>query len=80
MSMIFFTFLAQMQARNGAKTLQNRGIAVKLARTPAKLAQRGCSYGLWVREDQAQAAAQALRGTYERSYRVTEGRAEEVVL
>lgn len=73
MSMIFFTYRAQTQARQGASILREAGIQGKLDRTPAKLAVNGCGFGLWVPATQAYGAALELRGRncpYERSYKV----------
>lgn len=72
MSMIFFTYRAQTQARRGAAILRGAGIQGRLDRTPSQLAVNGCGYGLWVPESQGYGAALELRGRdcpYERSYR-----------
>lgn len=83
MSMIFFTYLAQTQARQGAAVLREAGIPARLDRTPARLAGRGCGFGLWVPPAQAHGAALELRGRnvpYERSYQVDGGNTREVQL
>ena len=48
MSMIFFTYRARMQARQGTEILRRAGIPVRMDRTPAQIAGNGCGYGLWV--------------------------------
>lgn len=83
MSMIFFTYRAQTQARKGAAILREAGIQGKLDRTPSRLAANGCGFGLWVPESQGYGAALELRGRncpYERSYRMDGGAAKEVAL
>ncbi len=82
MSMIFFTFRAQTQARQGASILKGAGIWARLGRTPTFLAGNGCGYGLWVSEERGRGAAKELKtggSPYERSYRVEGNRAREVV-
>ena len=72
MSMFFFTYRAQTQARRGASILKEAGIHGRMDRTPSKMAVNGCGYGLWVPETQGYGAALELRGRgcpYERSYR-----------
>ena len=83
MSMIFFTYRASMQARRGAMILREAGIPANLARTPAKMAVNGCSYGLWIPRGQEYAASLELRGRdcpYERSYLVDGNQVREVTL
>lgn len=83
MSMIFFTYRVPMEARRGASILSAAGIRGRLAKTPAKLAVKGCGYGIWVPKSQGYAAAMELRGRncpYERSYLMGEGPAKEVEL
>lgn len=73
MSMIFFTFRAQIKAKRAAVTLQKRGISARLGKTPGKLAVNGCGYGVWVPEGQSLRGAEILRKeqlTYEKSYRM----------
>lgn len=83
MSMIFFTYRAQTQARKGAKILRDAGISGKLDRTPSRLAVNGCGYGLWVPASQGHGAALELRGrgaAYEKSYQVNGNDMKEVTL
>ncbi len=83
MSMIFFTFRAQTQARKGTKILNQAGIQAKLGKTPAALSARGCGFGIWVRQAEAETAAMQLRGLeipYERSYLITDKGRKEVFL
>ena len=83
MSMIFFTYRGQTQARQGASILKAAGIPARQGRTPTVLAGRGCGYGLWVSEAHGCGAALELRGRsspYERSYRVEGNSGREVTL
>lgn len=83
MSMIFFTFRAQTQARKGTMILSQAGLQAKLGRTPAALATGGCGYGIWVPEMQGGTAAMQLRGMevyYEKSYLVSGNTRKEVFL
>ena len=83
MSMIFFTFRAQTQARKGTMILNKAGIRAKLGRTPAALSSGGCGFGIWVREVDGLTAAMQLRGmnlAYEKSYHITDGEQKEVFL
>lgn len=83
MSMIFFTFRAQNQARKGTMILNRAGLQAKLGKTPAALATGGCGYGIWVNQAQSVTAALQLRGMgtpYEKSYLVTDQERKEVFL
>ncbi len=83
MSMIFFTYRAQTQARQGVSVLREAGIPARLDRTPSRLSGNGCGYGLWVSASQGYSAALELRGRgvpYERSYQVDGGAMKEVAL
>ena len=48
MSMIFFTFRAQIGARKGVMILGRAGIQGFMARTPGFLSTDGCGYGIRV--------------------------------
>ncbi len=83
MSMLFFTFRAQLKAQKGAVLLKNFGISAKVGRTPGILAVNGCGYGIRVAAEQGREAAQLLRENalmYEKCYRMDGGRPREVKL
>ena len=83
MSMIFFTYRARTQARQGSDILEHAGVPVRLDRTPSGIAGNGCGYGLRVSVINGKKAAELLRkygSGYERSYRFDGGKAWEVAL
>lgn len=83
MSMIFFTFRAQMRARQGVNLLKKAGIPARMGKTPSRLAGRGCGYGIWVPEYEAEAGARQLHSSglsYEKSYRMEGDQFREVWL
>lgn len=83
MSMIFFTFRAQMWARQAVFLLKQQNIPARMGKTPAILAVNGCGYGIWVRERHSIPAADVMRRNnlrYERSYRMEDGTPVEVQL
>ena len=81
MSMILFTYRSQTIARKGAKRLLEFGIPCRVGKAPSDLAVRGCGYGVWVREEQGNAASGILRAGkifFEKSYRIT-GRERQAI-
>lgn len=75
MSMIFFTFRAQMAAKRASTILHQASIPARMGRTPSRIAGRGCGYGIWVRETDLGAAAGRILGAglrYEKTY-LTDG-------
>ena len=83
MSMLFFTFRAQLKAQKGVSLLKDQGIPAKMGRTPGILAVNGCGYGLWVPAEHGRSAADLLRESgipYEKSYRMDNGGPREVRL
>ncbi len=83
MSMLFFTFRAQLKAQKGLALLKSFGISAKMGRTPGTLAVNGCSYGIWVPAEQGTEARDLLREkglVYEKCYRMDGGRPREVKL
>lgn len=76
MSMIFFTFRAQMAAKKAITILHQAKIPARMGRTPSRIAGQGCGYGIWVREEDLGAAAGRILGAglrYEKSYQ-TDGK------
>lgn len=83
MSMIFFTFRAQMWARQAVFLLKQQKIPARMGKTPVALAINGCGYGIWVQEGQSLRASETMRKGnlhYERSYRMDGGVPVEVQL
>ena len=83
MSMIFFTYRAQIGARKGVMILGRAGIQGFVARTPGFLSTGGCGYGIRVPARDGQRAAAELRAggyPYERSYWLEGNRGREVEL
>ena len=83
MSMIFFTFRAQMKAKQAVNLLQKHSIPARLGKTPSRIAINGCGYGVWVPELQSMGASEKMRQMglgYEKSYRVYGGLLQEVWL
>ncbi len=83
MSMIFFTYRSQTQARRGASILREAGIPARLDRTPSYLATDGCGFGLWVPAARRHGAALELRGrgaAYEKSFLAEGSQVREVSL
>lgn len=83
MSMIFYTFRAQLEAKRGVNALKNALIPSRLGKTPAFLAVDGCGYGIWVPESYGAQAARKLRNAgirFEKSFRVEGNRGQEVEL
>lgn len=83
MSMIFFTFPGELQARMGASVLTAAGIPARMKKTPGGLNQYGCSYGVQVPEVYGKRAAGILKGqrtSYVRSYRIHDKNKQEVFL
>ena len=65
MSMIFFTYRAQIGARKGVMILGRAGIQGFVARTPGFLSTGGCGYGIRVAaKDGRRAAAELRAGGY----------------
>ncbi len=83
MSMIFFTFRAQIGARKGVMILGRAGIQGFMARTPGFLSTDGCGYGIRVAAKDGRRAAAELRAggyPYERSFWLDGNRGREVEL
>lgn len=71
MSMLFFTFRAQIKAQRAVHYLLKQGIPTKIGKTPGHLAQRGCGYGIWLNPQQGSDAGEKLKRagiTYEKAY------------
>ena len=60
MKQYMITFRSVTYAQRGERSLERRGIAVSLSRTPKWMEQQGCGYGLTLRSTNIQAAALAL--------------------
>lgn len=83
MSMIFFTFRAQMGAKQGVNLLHQAKIPARMGKTPSRIAGRGCGYGVWIPEEHFRPAAEKLLGAglrYEKSYRFQGDSVREVWL
>lgn len=83
MSMLFFTFRAQLKAQKGAVLLKSFGISAKMGRTPGMLAVNGCGYGLWIPAEYGREAGDILRENglmYEKVYCMDGVRPREVKL
>ena len=83
MSMLFFTFRAQLKAQKGVSVLKDQGIPAKMGRTPGMLAVNGCGYGLWIPVERGKEARDVLHENglmYEKCYRMDNGRPREVKL
>ena len=83
MSMIFFTFRAQIGARQAVNLLQKSRISARLGKTPSQIAVNGCGFGVWVPELQSTWAAEKMKDAeikYEKSYRMDGGMPQEVWL
>lgn len=83
MSMIFFTFRAQMGAKQAVSILRQAKIPARMGKTPSAIAGRGCGYGVWVPEAHFGAAAGRILDSglrYEKSYRMEGEELREVWL
>ena len=83
MSMIFFTFRAQLKAKQAVQLLHRSNIPARMGKTPGKIAVNGCGYGIWVPELQSSWASDIMRKAglgYEKSYRMDAGLPQEVWL
>lgn len=83
MSMIFFTFRAQLMAKQAVNLLQKMSIPARLGRTPSQIAINGCGFGVWVPELHSVWAAEKMKKSdmkYEKCYRMEGGVPQEVWL
>ena len=80
----YFTFRSVTQAQAALVTLTQAGLRSTLVRIPKKLTQIGCGYALKLSENNAYAAAAALRGeglNFKRCFKAgPDGQMEEVYL
>jgi len=83
MDSCLITFRSVTPAQRAEGTLRREGITAAVQRTPRILAEQGCGYSIRVRFTQLPQATELLRRkgiAYRKTYRMTNGVPEEVLL
>lgn len=83
MDACMITFRSVTPAQRGEMILRRDGIAVSLQRTPRVLAEQGCGYSIRLHGSHLPKAVEILRQkgiAYQKTYRMRDGKLEEVMV